>query len=37
MGERVDDGSAYAESGKRAGARHKSDFGEILPGFLLVF
>ena len=33
MGKSVDYGSTNAESGKGAGAGHKSDFGEVLPGF----
>lgn len=33
MGEGVDDGGADAETGEGAGTGHKSDFGEVLPGF----
>ncbi len=31
MSESVDYGGANAKSGEGAGARHKSDFGEVLP------
>ena len=35
MGESVDDASADSESGKRTGAGHKGDFGDVLPGFTI--
>lgn len=35
MGKGIDDGGANAQTGKRAGSGHKSDFGNILPGFVV--
>ena len=33
MGESVDEGCTNAKAGKRAGTRHKSDFGEVVVRF----
>ena len=33
MGEGVNYRGADAEAGKRAGAGHKFDFGDVVPGF----
>ena len=37
VSEGVDDGSADAEAGERAGARHKGDFGNIGESFAVFF
>ncbi len=36
MGESVDDRSADAKSGEGAWSRHKSNFGDILPGCVIL-
>lgn len=35
MGEGVDDGGADAEAGEGAGAGHKGNFGDVLPGLMI--
>ena len=36
MGESVDNAGADTETGKRARARHKSNFGDVLPGLVML-
>lgn len=36
VGQSVDDGGADAETGKGAGARHKSNFADVLPGPVIL-
>ena len=37
MSKSINNGGANAKTGKRAWSGHKSDFGDVLPGLVILF